>query len=146
MEAGSQTHSLGRWSTLNLQCPGKIMDIIKFLLTDNVNLNEPRSLLASAVSILPEESIQSLLSHTSRTADANSRYEDGESCLHTSVRVNSAKKYDMIVENGADPSIKWNNLTSLETAIMYYPNGNVVSQLDKYLEKYGTVELLSLAR
>ena len=122
------------------------MEIIEFLLKDNVNLNEPRSLLAAAVSTLPDESIQRLLSHSSRTADVNSQYEDGESCLHTSVRVNSATKYDLMIDSGADPSIKWNDLSPLETAIKYYPNGNVARQLDKYLEKYGTDELRSLAR
>ena len=122
------------------------MEIIEFLLEDKVNLNEPRSVLAAAVATLSEASIRSLLSHTSRTADVNSQYEDGESCLHTSVRVNSAKKYDLMVDHGANSSVKWNYLTSLETSILYYPNGNVACKIDKYLENYGTEELRSLAR
>ena len=110
MEAGSQTHSLGRYSTLNLQCPKGISEIIEFLLKDNIDLNEPPTTLAAAASTLPQESVELFLK---KGASANSQYKDGETCLHTSVRVQSAGKFDLLNKTVADSSTVWNQLTAL---------------------------------
>ena len=143
MEAGSQAHRLGRWATFNMQCPARIVEIITFLLNENVDLNSPRSTLATAVATLPETSVQSFID---KSADVNSQYDDGESCLHTAVRVNSEKKFRLILENGANLSSEWQELTALECSILYYPNGNITRCIDKYLAKYSTDQLLTLSR
>ena len=143
MEAGSQAHSLGRWATFNMICPAGISEILQFLLKDSVDLNNPPSTLAAAVSTLPETSIQSLIAHS---ADVNSQYDDGETCAHAAVRVNSEHKFRLIVQSGADLSTKWHDITALECAILYYPNGNIMRCIDTYLKTFSAQQLFSLAR
>ena len=143
MEAGSQAHSLGRWATFNMPCPAGISEILQFLLKDSVDLNNPPSTLAAAVSTLPETSIQSLIAHS---ADVNSKYDDGETCAHAAVRVNSEHKFCLIVKNEAYLSIEWHDLTALESAILYYPNGNIMRSIDTYLKRLSIQQLFSLAR
>ena len=143
MEAGSKAHSLGRWSTFNMNCPAGVSEILRFLLKDSLDLNNPPSTLAAAVSTLPETSIQSLIAHS---ADANSQYDDGETAAHAAVRVNSEHKFCLIVKNKAYLSTEWHDLTALEYAILYYPNGNITRCIDTYLEHLSTQNLFSLAR
>ena len=143
MEAGSQAHSLGRWATFNMHCPVGISEILQFLLKESVDLNNPPSTLAAAVSILPETSIRSLIAHS---ADVNSQYDDGESCAHAAVRVNSEHKFCLIVKSEAYLSTEWHDLTALESTILYYSNGNIMRCIDKYLENLSTQQLCSLAR
>ena len=143
MEAGSQAHSLGRWATFNMTCPAGISEILQFLLKDSVDLNNPPSTLAAAVSTLPETSIQSLIAHS---ADVKSQYDDGETCAHVAVRVNSEHKFRLIVQSGADLSTKWHDMTALESVILYYPNGNIMRCIDTYLKTFSAQQLFSLAR
>ena len=106
-------------------------------------MRNPPSTLATAVTVLPSNILNILIT---KDADVNSQYEDGESGLHAAVRVDSPTKFTLLVNHGADLSIEWYGLNSLETAILYNCGGNIMEVIDQYLTRKSTEELISLAR
>ena len=142
MEAGDQTHTLRRYETFNLECPEGIEEILKVLLDDGIDVNNPSDTFAAATSSLPKSILEKLLA---LNADVNSKYQDGEYSIHTAVRVNSKTKFEMIATSGDVLSSQWRGLQPLEKMISHYPDGNIIKVLNQYTDKMDEDALLSMA-